>query len=192
MQFPILINNALPTGLFFSLRDEFEYQGWGCKNFSDENNKERMSWRLNEANDKLVMYQCASIIKLKIQKYLRQPLVFIKAHSNGATFGQTTAFHKDFTEQNVWTFVLFTEQNWNVQWGGEFVCFDPNYHQYRYTTYRPNAGALIPSNWEHYGKAPNETTDKLRTTIAFSYASLDSFNQLKDNPVVKQFSNLHE
>ena len=184
--YPIILSDVLPSQLFFSLRDEFQYTGWGFRNYSDGEG-ERTSWRINEENDKLIMFQCASVIKLKIQKYLRQDLIFIKAHSNGSTFGQTCKFHIDFKEHNVWTFVLFTEKDWNVQWGGEFVAFNPATREYKYVTYMPNCGALIPSNWDHYGAAPNEMTDQLRTTMAFSYASIQSYYQLKDNTVVKRF-----
>ena len=102
-------------------------------------------------------------------------------------FGQTQKFHIDFQTNDVWTFVLFTEENWNTQWGGEFVCFDGINKEYKYTPYVPNTGALIPSNWEHYGASPNECTGNLRTTMAFSYTSLQSYDYIKDLPVVKSF-----
>ena len=187
--YPIVIKDVLPVSTFFSLRDEFKHTGWGLYNYSNNFDKEneRISWKLNETNDKLIFYQCASIIKFKLQKYLKQDLIFIRVHSNGATFGQTCRFHVDFNEDNVWTFVLFTEKNWNTQWGGEFITFDPINQEYKYTPYIPNSGALVPSNWQHYGAAPNDTTDKMRTTVAFSYASLQSFNDVKDYSIVNSF-----
>lgn len=189
IDYPIIIKDVLPNSTFFSLRDEFKHVGWGLYNYSNNADKEneRISWKLNQPNNTLIMYQCASIIKLKLQKYLKQDLIFIRAHSNGATFGQTCRFHIDFNAKNVWTFVLFTEKEWNTQWGGEFITFDPDNQEYKYTPYIPNSGALIPSNWEHYGAAPNDTTDKLRTTVAFSYSSKQSYDDVKELSIVKSF-----
>ena len=189
VEYPIIIKKVLPDSKFYSLRDEFNYAGWKLENYSYKGGGEndKISWMLNESNNKLIMYECASIIKLKIQKYLKQDLILIKVHSNGATVGQTQKFHIDFDKDDIWTFVLFTEENWNTQWGGEFVSFDPINNTYKYTPFMPNSGALIPSNWEHYGAAPNVYTDNLRTTMAFSYSSLQSFDYIKNSPTVRSF-----
>ena len=189
IEYPIIIKNVLPDSKFHSLRDEFMYSGWRLDNYSngEASLDDKVSWQLGGSNYKLMVYECASLVKLKIQKYLKQDLILIKVHSNGNTFGQTQKFHIDFQTNDVWTFVLFTEENWNTQWGGEFVCFDGINKEYKYTPYVPNTGALIPSNWEHYGASPNECTGSLRTTMAFSYTSLQSYDYIKHLPVVKSF-----
>ena len=186
IDYPIIIKKVLPDSLFLSIRDEFKYTGWRLTNYSNgKDSNERVSWRLNEPNNKLLFQKCGSIIKLKLQKHLRQNLNLIRVHSNGSTFGQSTRFHIDFKNNDIWTFILFTEIDWNTQWGGEFVVYDPICQEYRYVPYIPNSGALIPSNWEHYGAAPNETTDNLRTTLAFSYSS--SLDIVKQNDIVRYF-----
>jgi len=187
INYPIIIKDVLPTSTFFSLQDQFRYSGWGLYNYSNNFDKEneRISWKLNEPNDMMIMFQCASIIKLKLQKYLKQDLIFIRAYSNGSTFGQTCRFHIDFEEDDVWTFVLFTEKNWNTQWGGEFVCYDGK--EYSYVPHIPNAGVLIPANWEHYGSCPNELANCSRTSIGFSFAETDRLNQVLHHKVVRSF-----
>ena len=79
------------------------------------------------------------------------------------------------------TVIVFTEKNWNTQWGGEFVFFDKEIKEYKYTTYIPNRGVLIPANYEHFGASPNVCTDKLRTSIAFSYCEDDSIDAVYEN-----------
>jgi len=187
--YPITLKSVLPVQKFFILRDEFKYAGWSLSNHAGYGNKEtdKVFWRLNGENNNLIMYDCASFVKLKLQKYLQQELIFIRAQSNGTTFGQSSQFHMDFTEDNVWTFVLFTEKNWNTQWGGEFVVLNPTSNEYKYVSYIPNNGVLIPSNWLHYGMEPNHFTDKLRTTIAFTYTSLQSLEIMKQKKVVRRF-----
>lgn len=188
-EYPFIMKNVLPIKTFFSAIDDFNYYGWQLSNYSYSEGveKQRVSWKLNEPNNKLIIYECASIIKLKLKKYLKKDLIFIRSHSNGSTFGQTSTFHKDFDEDDVWTFILFSSPNWNTQWGGEFVCFDPINKEYKYVPYVPNTGCLIPSNWQHYGSAPNEITDSLRTTLAFSFSSIDSLESVSKNSIVKRF-----
>ena len=66
-------------------------------NYSNgKDSNEKVSWRLNEPNNKLLFQKCGSIIKLKLQKHLRQNLNLIRVHSNGSTFGQSTRFCIDF------------------------------------------------------------------------------------------------
>ena len=189
IEYPIIIKNVLPDSKFYSLRDEFDHIGWKLDNrsYPTAQSGDKVSWMLNEPNNTLMMFECALIIKLKIQKYLKEDLVLIKIHSNGSTSAQTQKFHRDFDPPNIWTFILFTEEKWNTQWGGEFVSFDPINSTYKYTPYMPNSGALIPSKWEHYGAAPNECTGNLRTTMAFSYASTQTFEHIKNSPTVKSF-----
>lgn len=189
--YPIVLKDVFSSQKFFQLRDEFKYGKWQLNNYSDpkhdEKSEERVFWTMENIWENITIYECASIIKLKIQKYLQQNLFFIRAHSNGSTFGQSSRFHIDYESDDIWTFILFTEKNWNTQWGGEFVVYNPIEEEYNYTSYIPNSGALIPSNWQHYAMSPNERTDKLRTTIAFSYCSTESFDRLKNLKSVKHF-----
>jgi hypothetical protein len=189
--YPIVLKDVFSSQKFFQLRDELNYGKWQLKNYSDpghdEKSEERVSWTIENMWENIIMYECASIIKLKIQKYLQQNLIFIRAHSNGSTFGQSSRFHIDFISDDIWTFILFTEKNWNTQWGGEFVVHNPIEEKYNYISYIPNSGVLIPSNWQHYAMSPNEGTDKLRTTLAFSYCSTESFGTIKHLTGVKRF-----
>lgn len=177
-----LITDVLPVELFFTLQDNWKYCGWHLDNKSYEGDS--ICWGLgkNYRNDNLSWFKAATIIKLKCQKYIKRPIQLTRIHVNGQTRGQYTSFHVDNgDEKNIWSFILFTESNWDVQWGGEFVCKNPVRNNYEYFTYTPNAGVLIPSYWEHYGQSPNQTTDKLRTTVAFMYQESSSLQKRIDN-----------
>lgn len=174
-----LITNVLPTELFFTLQDNWNYCGWQLENKSYEGDS--LCWGLskNNRNDNLSWFKAATIIKLKCQKYIRKPIQLTRIHVNGQTRGQYSSFHVDVDNMiDEWSFILFTESHWDVQWGGEFICRNPITDTYEYFTYIPNGGALIPSYWEHYGQSPNQTTDSLRTTVAFFYK--DSKNLQKN------------
>ena len=127
-----------------------------------------VSWQHPLRTD-LMFAKCATTIKLKMMKHLKKPLKLCKIHANGQTPGQNTLFHKDYPLDEVWTFILFNQMEWNHEWGGEFVCKSPD-GKLHYTPYIPNNGVFIPSNWEHKGHSPNSLIGNgYRTTVAFSF-----------------------
>ena len=168
-------NEVLPVKNFIALSDEL-YSGWSLINYSNTANK--LSWGFEYEHDRIAFYDAAIHIKLKIQKYIRNPIQLCKIHVNGQTTSQVAPFHTDFPQPWVWTFILFTNLEWNTEWGGEFVCYNTNTKKYNYVPYIPNRGVLVPSNWDHYGSSPNALTDNLRTTIGFSYVLSDKLDDL--------------
>jgi hypothetical protein len=186
MHYPIKISDVIPYWLFKSLQDEYYFTGWKMYNVSSDNSGERYSWSINTHQpNQLIFYQIATYIKYRIKKYIKKDLHFIRAHTNLYVYGQTGKFHKDFVVDKIWTFILFTTPNWNIQWGGEFVCYDGK--EYSYVPHIPNAGVLIPSNWEHYGSCPNELANCSRTSIGFTFAETDVLKQVLDLKVARSF-----
>ena len=98
-------NEVLPVKNFIALSDEL-YSGWSLINYSNTANK--LSWGFEYEHDRIAFYDAAIHIKLKIQKYIRNPIQLCKIHVNGQTTNQVAPFHKDFLQPWVWTFVLFT------------------------------------------------------------------------------------
>jgi hypothetical protein len=180
-------DEVLPVKNFIAVSDELERNSaWSLINYSynpkhvnQDSNK--LSWGFEYEHDRIAFYDAAIHIKLKIQKYIRNPIQLCKIHVNGQTTNQVAPFHKDFLQPWVWTFVLFTNLKWNTEWGGEFVCYNTNTNKYNYVPYIPNRGVLVPSNWDHYGSSPNALTDNLRTSIGFSYVLSDKLDDLIDS-----------
>lgn len=191
IEYPIIIKDTLPKKILFSLNDNFYYNGWRLDNISNpdymrSSKPDKKSWSSGDKNN-LVIFEAASFIKLKIQKHLKKDLRFIRAHINGQTFGQCGNFHIDYHQDEVWTFIYFCSLSWDTNFGGEFVCYDPNKQEYKYVPYIPNTGCLIPSNWDHYGSSPNDLTDNLRISIGFSFCSNNSFESIKNYKSVLPF-----
>ena len=162
-------NEVLPVKNFIALSDEL-YSGWSLINYSNTANK--LSWGFEYEHDRIAFYDAAIHIKLKIQKYIRNPIQLCKIHVNGQTANQVAPFHTDFPSW-AWTFILFTNLEWNTSWGGEFVIQDKD-GDYFYYPYIPNNAILFPGNLEHMGHAPNVLAREPRLTIAFSYQELTS------------------
>jgi hypothetical protein len=163
--FPVVLKEVLPFSLFHTVFCEMT-EGWSLTNFgyADDGTK---FWAKNDKYS-LVFLEAASIIKLKIQKNLQRDITLCRIHCNAQTQNQVSKFHQDSNFKKVWTFVLFTQWDWNTDWGGEFVCLNPYTKEYNYVPYIPNNGVLIPSHWEHVGRSPVQTQE-VRTSIGFSY-----------------------
>jgi hypothetical protein len=162
-------------------------RGWGLQNESVKGDG-NLSWGREEENN-LLFFEAATVVKLKILRHLQRPIRLCKIHSNGQVAGQPSGIHTDFDFEGYWTFVLFCHPEWNVQWGGEFMCFNPETQSYAYAPPLPNTGVLIPAHWDHVGHSPNHQTSKMRTSLAFSYAAEEIWDQtLERYPYLLGFS----
>jgi hypothetical protein len=169
MKKSIILQNILPPSIFDELSEEL-YSNWTLDNQSYDNGK--LSWgKTLDQEDSLLILEAASIIRLKILKYIRKRIKLCKIQVNGLTSGQICEMHKDYNSDSYYTFVFFTHFHWDDSWGGEFVCKNPYTDQLEYSMCTPNSGCLIPSNWYHYGKSPNMLTDNLRISIGYSYVT---------------------
>jgi len=191
MTFPIVLDNILPLKTFWALHDDLKldwiHNNTSAFSITKSNIQVKEKTWGKYCRNNLVYFQASSYIKLKIMRYLKIQLSLIKIHFNAQTSFQETAFHTDFDDDNVWTVILFSEPEWNIEWGGEFVVFDRTTNRYNYVPYIPNSAVLIPSNWEHKGTSPNSLTSSLRTTVAFSYCCTDIFETMRKKYKIEKF-----
>jgi len=162
-----VIKDCLPIGKFIDL-----YQGvdpnlehWVLNNPAYSGG--HLSWGRNKESLETVFYDAATIIKYKVMRILKKPLVLGRIHCNGQTSGQICDFHTDYDDREAYTVILFSNLNWNSSWSGEFICLVDG--EYKIAAYIPNHAVLIDASWQHTANCPNNKTDKLRTTVAFSY-----------------------
>ena len=168
MTFPLTYKNVLDLPRFKALHDEMQ-RGWMLINEGNEGDG-KFSWGLPKQIS-LSTLDISSIVKLKIQRDLRRRIQLCRVHFNGQTSGQPSTIHTDIDDPDSWTFILFTHTSWNYQWGGEFMCFNPETQEYKYVSPLPNTGVLVPASWEHVGHSPNFHTHNLRMSAAFSYVA---------------------
>lgn len=188
MKESIVIQNVLPDHIFESVNDEINESKWQLTNTYSKQGDSHLWWSTDDVtHNHPVFMNASSIVKLKIRKHLKKKLNLVRIIFNGQTCGQLTRFHTDFDTGNFYTFILFSNYEWNLDWGGEFCCYNPTTNKYEYTPYIPNSGVLIPSNWDHVGRSPNNKTQVLRTTVAFSYLDLDHTEEY--SPRLSRFFN---
>lgn len=168
MDYPLVLENVLPGNLFVSIQDDLKYWENINKSYKNSDNDTSDTFLGRENIDELVFREAQTIIKYKLQKHFEYHLESDRVMLNAA-FPNTkgSAFHRDDTEECYLTFVLYSNLNWNTQWGGETIMY--NGESYEYVPYIPNTGCAFPAHWEHYGASPNAHTSSLRTSIAFMF-----------------------
>jgi len=164
MNFPGVITDVLSFELFNSLQDDLRF--WELSNYSYTKDASQFLGRVGA--DELIFREAQTIVKYKIQKNFKHHLHSVRVHLNAA-FPNTagSVFHADSVDDDQITFVLYTNSNWNTQWGGETVISTPD--GYKYVPYIPNTGCFFPSHWQHYGASPNAHAKIMRTSVAFTY-----------------------
>ena len=133
----------------------------GMKNL---NTKDNFYYSINKSN---VTSEVSR--KLKIKRYYPfQDLEFLRMNINGQTFGQESSFHNDYPDESYASLLIFTEPEWNQEWGGQFVVrLGPG--QYETIPYIPNRGVIFTPCNDHKGFAPSRHCPIMRTTIVFFY-----------------------
>ena len=162
-----VIKDCLPVDKFLSLHQGIDptYSNWVFNNPAYDGG--HMSWGRTPESLETIFYDAATIIKYKVMRLLKKPLVLGRIHCNGQTSGQICDFHSDFDDREAYTVILFTNLSWNTGWSGEFICLVDG--EYKISPYIPNQAVLIDASWQHSANCPNNKTDQLRTTVAFSY-----------------------
>ncbi len=173
----VKFKDILDKTLFLSLNDELtKYARWELNNWTAiEDMPEDLIWNLERHEYySAVFYKVATIIKLKVLKYIKKDIRLVRIYSNGQTCHQRSYFHTDFDPEYYYTFILFSNLHWDANWGGHFICHNPITDTYDYTSYVPNCGVLIPAYWSHTGNSPNVNTHEFRTTLAFSFIETEN------------------
>lgn len=171
----IILKDILSDKEFYQIQDEFYYNQW------DFNKKERqedssypLRGRLKKPNyghslgDNLILLNIGSRLKLHVEKILRKKIELKRVNTNIQFFGQNSSFHKDSSTESVWTLIIFCNETWNINWGGEFV-IENGEGNYSYVSYLPNNGVLIPAWLEHQGLPPGRLCNLPRISVAFTY-----------------------
>ena len=177
MSYPLTYKNVLPLDTFKTVFEEVN-SNWTLNNSSMKEDGS-LSFGKEETHS-LLLFDVGVRVKYLITRELKKTIQLCKIHINGQIRGQQSMIHNDFNPDDIWTFVLFVHPRWDLQWGGEFMCYDPVEQQYKYVPCLPNTGVLIPSRWDHVGHSPNAHTDNMRMSVAFSYATPERLPYIRE------------
>ena len=179
-----LIKDAFSLSQFTTLYDELlpGVNSWDTKREYDNNCR----WFGLHKPKEHSLYEypsflsVAPIIKFYIKKIIKPTFdIFLyRINTNIQYFANEGDFHLDSPEfENGsrgwgWTFLTFTQNEWNSSWGGEFIVRNKQ-GKYIHAPYIPSQSILFNGGLEHRGSAPNVLTKKARTSIAWTFANVE-------------------
>ena len=130
--------------------------------------------------DNMVFLERATKIRWAISKILKPDFSFKlkRVNTNLQSPFQDSSFHRDsyrVSDESMerywgWTFIAFTQTEWDFEWGGEFVC-QLGDKDYRSVSYIPNRCVLFNGDCYHRGSAPNIFAQDVRTSVAWTFVS---------------------
>ena len=104
-----------------------------------------------------------------IQEKIGKRFQLLRVYANGQTYGLDGDYHQDSTEDNDYTFVIYTNSytSNDVDKYGGYTIFKHSNHSIQCVEPLKNRGLMFKSTIFHKGMAPNRKCCDLRTTIAF-------------------------
>ena len=123
----------------------------------------------------------APAIKFYIKKIIKPTFdIFLyRINTNIQYFANEGDFHRDAPVLFDgswgwgWTFLTFTQMEWNSSWGGEFIVKNKQ-GKYIHVPYIPSQSVLFNGELEHRGSSPNIYSTFARTTIAWSFGNIEN------------------
>lgn len=109
--FPLEINEVLPHKLFYSLSQTVE-EDLSYGNTSTHNPYDSALFGTRDVH-KLIFYEAAVRLKLKIQKFLKRDLDISRIRVNATVDGQEADWHVDSTVEGTWAAVIYTYLSWD-------------------------------------------------------------------------------
>ena len=168
--------NVLNDKMFEKSRSFLSQPKWNL-NVSDPNyQSHKVFWGMMLSDEKFFTQDVFKIVR----KITKKNFEINKILANAQSALQDGSPHSDDIRPNAMTFILYANETWDYQWGGQTIFFD----RYRidndgeseiiknsdnvYSIYPiPNTAVLFPSNMIHYGMGPNRDFYGIRYTIAY-------------------------
>ena len=154
------------------LRYEVVYASkWKFGQVSDDNIKPHYPmwfqsfYELNEFDYK---QDCPSVVKTLGERFMEfapDNFIMVRCMASSNTFGIDGDVHTDwpFPKESV-TGVLYTDKEWERNWGGETILYDD---QTVASQYEPRKLIIFDSSIPHVGKGPQRRCPGMRSVMAF-------------------------
>ena len=114
----------------------------------------------------------------EIKKLIGDNYKIDRAHFNGQFYGMSGEPHADGNAKNKYTFLIYTNKEWDFLWGGQTIFFDRymigeseeiiiNSSNFKSYYPKPKSALFFPSNLMHYAERPTKQCYEMRLTLAY-------------------------
>jgi SM-20-related protein len=112
--------------------------------------------------------------------------VLLRCYLNGYTYGTDGYFHSDSERPDEHTAILFMNQHWDPDWGGETAFLDERGDIIRSVLPRRNRAVIFPARLLHAGRGVSRKCMELRQTLVFKTRKRGSNNFEKLSVFLRQ------
>jgi SM-20-related protein len=102
--------------------------------------------------------------------------LLIRCYLNGYTYGTDGYFHVDSERPDEHTTIVYMNDYWEPDWGGESVFLDARGEILKSVLPRRNRAIIFPSNYQHAGRGVSRKCMVLRKTLIFKTRKTRSLN----------------
>jgi hypothetical protein len=168
--------NVLSDDMFIKARSFLKESKWNLNCSDPLYLSHKTFWSMNLTSEKFFNHDVLEVVKNVCNKNFQ----IIKVIANAQSTLQDGSPHVDEIKSNAMTFILYANDVWDFQWGGQTIFFDrirtktndvdafiSNSDDVFGIYPVPNTAVLFPSNIFHYGMGPNRDYYDVRYTIAF-------------------------
>lgn len=162
-----ILNNFLPSPIFSKLSDFLRADAhWSFSGKSLDGDSESF-WFADLSN---------TFVSPAIQVALNRHGVTVEkihaVYANGQSRAQSGGFHVDAKLPGIQTCLIYCNDEWNEQWGGEtlFINTDSSPCDGFFIMPEPNKAVIFDARLRHRGCAPDPSYTGLRKTVAFKFS----------------------
>ena len=162
----------LPHEMFHEVQHRLLRPQWGVQKSRNDYKAHKIFWVMNLLDDEFFCNDVFQLIKNKIGDHYK----IVNVHANAQSFGLDGVPHVDFDDHGALSFLIYVNDSWDIQWGGETYFLDRFSIQGRETEISkkihtilpvPNRAVCFPSNMFHFGSSPKRDFYGLRYTVRY-------------------------
>lgn len=142
-----------------------EYPGWKFAGWSSRGTVDKTFWRIDLHHDIFFQEFLFGKVKKCIKDICGEQVELDIVYLNGATFGQQGYFHRDISEDDGRTFLIYANSIWNEEWGGATVF--KNGEEVIASFPSPMKAVYFHGNIEHFSQSLSKDFLDLRVTVAY-------------------------
>jgi hypothetical protein len=163
--------NFLPHDMLHEATSYLQRPNWGIQKSRNDYKSYKLFWVMNLLQDD---FFTRDIFKLITDVIGDRKL--INVHANAQSFGQDGVPHVDFDTDEAQSFLIYLNDDWDIQWGGETYFLDRYSingietqisNQLMSVLPVPNRAICFPSNMFHFGSSPKRDFYGIRYTIRY-------------------------
>ena len=113
-----------------------------------------------------------------MEQFCPEGYTMVRNMASANTFGLDGDIHTDWSHPDVSiTGVLYTDKEWEDNWGGETIFYYPDTEIAHAITYEPRKLIVFDSSIPHIGKGPQRRCKEMRSVMAFQAVKTEALEE---------------